>query len=194
MLNKLTGSPNWTLGALGGCFILLIASLFLADLNSRHQAAVDGAKQSARNFAEVLAEYTARTFDGGDRALREVELVRQQKESGQYASAQMVGDALRHLQQISPLLVAIGWTNAAGDALANSHDHEQPRANIADAPHFIAQINNRDGKLFVSTPVHSLLADKWLLAASRRLSNAEGTFAGIANARLDPAHFSSILR
>ena len=51
---------------------------------------------------EALAEYTARTFDGVDRALREVELVRQQKASGQYASDQMVGDALRHLQHPLP--------------------------------------------------------------------------------------------
>jgi diguanylate cyclase (GGDEF)-like protein/PAS domain S-box-containing protein len=194
MLNKLTGSPNWTLGVLGGCFILLIATLFLADLNSRHQAAVDGAKHSARNFAEVLAEYTARTFDGVDRALREVELVRQQKASGQYASDQMVGDALRHLQQTSPLLVAVGWTNAAGEAQASSDLHDRLRANIADAAYFTAQLNNRDGKLFIAPPFHSLLADKWLLAASRRMSNADGSFAGIVNARLDQSYFSSVFR
>src|SRR5580700_5454960 len=190
MLKKLTGSPNCTLGILGGFFILLIGTLFFADLKSRHQAAIDGAKQSARNFAEVLAEHTARTFDGVDRALHQVELIRQQKEAGRYASDQMVGDALRRLQQASPLLVAIGWTNGAGEPQANSHDYDQPRANIAGAPHFSAQINNHDGKLFISTPFHSLLADKWLLAASLRLNNADGTFAGIVNARLDQGYFS----
>jgi diguanylate cyclase (GGDEF)-like protein/PAS domain S-box-containing protein len=193
-LNKLTGSPNYTLGILAGFFILLIGTLFFADLRSRHQAAIDGAKQSALNFAEILAEHTARTFDGVDRALREVEIVRRQKESGRYASDQMVGDALRHLQQASPLLVAVGWTNAAGEMQANSYDFDQPRANIAEAPHFVAQLNKRDGKLFVSAPFHSLLADKWLLAASRRLNNADGTFAGIVNARIDQSYFSSIFR
>ena len=127
VLRKLTGCPNCTLAAVGIFFAGAIAVLFLFDLHSRYVDAIAVAKQTARNYAEVLAEHTAHTFMSADRSLRVAETVRRNAEAGPYASpAEQIAatrkahEALEQLQKTSPMMVAIGWTNAAGDVLMTS--------------------------------------------------------------------------
>jgi diguanylate cyclase (GGDEF)-like protein len=189
VLQKLTRCPHCLLAAIGGFFAVAIALLFLADLGSRHRDTVASAAQSARNFAEVLAEHTARTFEGVDRALGEAELIRRSV-IGHSGAA----DALRHLRQTSPLILGIFWTNAAGDVVAHSYEGDAPWRNIADMPHFVVQRTSEDAKLFVGPPFRSSAAGEWRMAASRGLRNPDGSFAGAVMAVLDQSHFAGIYR
>jgi hypothetical protein len=75
-MRRLAGRPKFTIGALGIFFALAIAFLFLADLRARYRAEIDHASHSAQNYADVLAQHTALTFEAIDRSLREVELIR----------------------------------------------------------------------------------------------------------------------
>ncbi|HEX4557129.1 MAG TPA: PAS-domain containing protein [Xanthobacteraceae bacterium] len=199
VFRKVMECPNCTLAAFGVFFASAIAVLFLIDLNSRYVAAIAGAKQTTRNYAEVLAEHTARAFENVERSLRVVELVRRDAQDGSRripadGAAQRTHEVLRQLRQTSPLVVALGWANAAGDLQAHSYDHAPPRPNIADTPHFIAQRDHPDGKMFIAPPFRSARTGEWLTAASLRLTNPDGSFAGIASAALDPTYFSGIYR
>jgi diguanylate cyclase (GGDEF)-like protein len=189
LLQKLPRCPHCVLAAIGVFFAVTIVVLFLADLESRHRDAVASAAQSARNFAEVLAEHTARTFEGVDRALGEAELIRR---SGIGQSGAV--EALRHLRQTSPLIVAIFWTDASGDVVAHSYERDLPRPNVADMPHFRVHQSNNDGRLFVGPPFRSAATGEWRTAASRALRNSDGTFAGVVMAVLDQSHFADIYR
>ena len=60
--------------------------------------------------------------------------------------------------------------------------------------HFIAQRDSRDDRLYVSPPFRSLADDRWVTAASRRLSNPDGSFAGIVTAPLDQSYFTKLYR
>jgi diguanylate cyclase (GGDEF)-like protein len=199
IFRKVMDCPNCTLATFGGFFACAIAVLFLVDLNSRYVAAIAGAKQATSNYAEVLAEHTARAFENVERSLRVVEMVRRDAQEGSRripadGAAQRAHDVLRQLRQTSPLVVALGWANAAGDLQAHSYDHIPPRPNIADTPHFIAQRDNLNGKMFIAPPFRSVRTGEWLTAASLRLTNPDGSFAGIASAALDPTYFSGIYR
>ncbi len=197
-LRKLTGCPNCTLAAFGVFFAGLIAVLFLLDLRNRYVDAIAGAKQAARNYAEILAENTERAFDGVERSLRVIEIIRRDAQDGNHPKGdngvQRVHDALRQLQLTTPLIVALGWTNAAGDLQAHSYDHDPPRPNIADMSHFIAQRDNTLATLFLAAPFRSAKTGEWLTAASLRLINRDGSFAGVATAVLDPSYFSEMYR
>jgi diguanylate cyclase (GGDEF)-like protein/PAS domain S-box-containing protein len=169
--------------------------LFLTDLQARYNDRISSAKRDARNFATVLAEQAALTFEDVDRALRRAEDIRKTGLAGGHlADPAVTNAALRQLQRSSSILVAIGWTDASGDVVAHSYDHALPRRNLADMAHFIAQRDSAEGKLFVSPPYHSATADRWLTAASRRLSNPDGSFAGIVTAPLDPSYFAKLYR
>lgn len=137
--------PNHVLVGFAAAIIVGRSAMLIADLDARYHGAISAAEQSARSFAEVLAEHTARTFEAVDRTLGQAELIRREVEAGRYATTEAVQQALRRLQQTSPVLIALNWTNAAGDVEAHSSEGGPPRPNIADRPHFIAQRDNPAG-------------------------------------------------
>jgi diguanylate cyclase (GGDEF)-like protein len=204
---KLSSCPRCTIAVFGIFFVSLIVVLFVVDLRNRHSAAIDAAKESASNFAQVLAEHTARAFESVDRALGEAEHIRQdllghpdlpahaaEKDAGELAGPKAANQALRHLQQTSPLLVSIGWTDAAGNLQAHSHEGEAPRSNIGDTPHFLSLQSAPDDKMYIAQPFRSPVNGSWLVTASRALRNPDGSFAGVAGAVLDQSYFAGIYR
>ena len=126
--------------------------------------------------------------------LVEAAAIRRNSLSGRSADPGAANTALRQLQKSSSVLVAIGWTDASGKVLAHSYDHSLPRSNISGMSHFIAQRDGTGDGLFIAPPYLSAAGDKWLTAASRRLSNADGSFAGIVTAPLDQSYFTKIYR
>ncbi len=75
-----------------------------------------------------------------------------------------------------------------------SLDGPPPRPNIAGDPEFIAQRDAADVGLFMAPPFRSKVSGRWLALASRRLSHADGSFAGIVSAAIDPDYFAGIYR
>jgi two-component system, sensor histidine kinase len=194
LLTWLRSHPSHALAAFSLLSVVAIVALFVADLRSRYNAAVEAAERSAGNFAEVLSEHTARTFETVDRVLYEAEIVRQDAAAGRYASPEEVRAALRHLKQSSPILMAISWTDAEGNIIMSSGEFGP--LNIADRPHFSAQrdADPNQTKLFISPPFRSRATDRWITAASHRISNPDGSFAGVVTAPIDPAYFASTYR
>jgi len=152
------------------------------------------AKTDALSFADILAEHTALTFEEVDRVLLEAETIRRNSLSGKYADSRATNAALRQLQKSSSILVAVGWTDASGQVLAHSYGHTPPRSNISTMSHFIAQRDSSGDSLFIAPPYRSALSDKWFTAASRRLSDPDGSFAGIVTAPIDQANFTKLYR
>src|SRR5712671_5265465 len=164
---RLARSPNCTVTAVSAVFIAAIVVAFLFDLQTRYNSAIEDAQRSARGYAEVLAEHTARTFEAVDRTLRQAELVRQGNPASDAESAQAARSALRHLHQSSPVLNGIGWTDASGEYQA--HSKPSPgRPNIADMPHFSAHRSDSDRALHITPPFRSAQSGQWITAASRR--------------------------
>src|SRR5215475_12374697 len=115
---------------------ITIVTWFAVDLRGRYNGTLEDASRTARQYAGVLAEYTARTFEGVERALNEAEQIRRLYESGLLGTAEDAHDALRRVKQSSPVITAIGWTNAQGDLLVHSYDSAPPRPNISDLWYF----------------------------------------------------------
>jgi diguanylate cyclase (GGDEF)-like protein/PAS domain S-box-containing protein len=190
---KLVNNPNCTATAVSTFFIAAIVVSYAFDLQSRYHTAIDNAQRSARSFAEVLAEHTARTFEAVDRTLRQAELIRQNNPAADPASAHTAREALRHLQQSSPVIRAIAWTDAAGDF--ELHSSASPRRrSIADMDQFTVHRDRADVGLYIAPPYRSSTVGDWITAASRRIDNPDGSFAGVIAAPLNPSYFSSIYR
>ena len=197
MLNpwrRLTGSPGSSVTILGFLFSLVVIALFLVDLGIRYRESVASAKTDALNLSAILAEHAAVTFEDIDRVLLEAQAIRRDALSGKYADPGAANAALRQLVKSSSILVAVGWTDASGAVVAHSYDHALPRGNISDMSHFIAQRDGAGTGLFVAPPYRSAGGDKWFSAASRRLNNPDGSFAGIVTAPLDQSFLLKIYR
>jgi diguanylate cyclase (GGDEF)-like protein len=199
VIRKLTSCTNCMLAAFGVAFAGSIVVLFVGDLQVRHRDAIARAHQSARSQAEVLAADAARAFDSVDRSLRVAEIAHRATleaaaAGSAGAAAQRAHDVLNQIQRASPMIVGIGWTNAAGDLLAASHGDRPRPHNAASRSFFTAQRDDPNIGLFVAPPFRSARTGHWVTAASRRLTDAEGHFAGVINATLDPAYFAGIYR
>ncbi len=181
-------------GLLGTGLVALIVVLFSIDLHQRYIAAIDQGKKSAQNFAEILSEHTALTFENVERMLREAAKIRKDNLEGDYASPEDVNAALRLLAKTSPAVVAVGWTDAAGKLVAHSYDGAPPRTNVSQMTHFAVHRDNASDKLYMSPPFRSAASNRWLTAASLRLSNDDGTFAGIVTTPLDQSYFAKLYR
>ncbi|SHK00699.1 diguanylate cyclase (GGDEF) domain-containing protein [Bradyrhizobium lablabi] len=186
---KLARSPVSSLTALGVLLSVATVALFLVDLQSRYDDRIATAKTDAQSFATVLAEHTALTFEDVDRVLLEAAAI-----GKRYTEPGTANAALRQLQKSSSVIVAIGWTDASGQLIAHSYDHAPPRINISGMSHFIAQRDATDDRLFIAAPYRSAAGDKWFTAASRRLTNADGSFAGVVTAPIDQSYFLKIFR
>jgi len=172
----------------------LIAALFAIDLRFRYDDAIERGKKTALNFAEILAEHTALTFENVERTLHEAGKIRKDASDGDYATPDETNAALRLLTKTSPVVVAVGWTDASGEVIAHSYSDRPRRTNIAGMPHFDFQRDSAERRLYVAPPFRSAISDKWLTAASLRLENSDGTFAGIITAPIDPSYFARIYR
>jgi diguanylate cyclase (GGDEF)-like protein len=187
-------SPGAPVAALGALLCLSTIVLFLADLQTRYWSRIAQAKADAQRFARVLTEHTVLTFEDVDRALLRAVAIRSTTLSGSSLDPALANAALRQLQKNSPLLVAIGWTDASGQVIAHSYDKPLPRDNISGMAHFIAQRDGAADGMFISPPYRSAAGDKWFTAASRRLNNPDGSFAGVVTAPLDQSYFIKLYR
>ncbi|HLZ04095.1 MAG TPA: PAS-domain containing protein [Bradyrhizobium sp.] len=183
-----------SIGLAGLLFGAIIVGIFAADARQRYDQAIEAAKKDTLNSAEILAEHTRLTFRIFDNALREAEAIRRNDLQGAYPSPGAAHWALHHLVQTSPAMVAIGWTDAQGNLQAYSDDHAPPRSNISDMADFVAQRDHNDIGLFVSPPDLSAAGDRWLSAVSRRLTNPDGSFAGVVTASIDQSYFNKLYR
>lgn len=64
-------------------------------------------------------------------------------------------------------------------------------ANVSDRPHFRVHAERPTDGLFVSMPVLGRVSGRWVVQLSRRLSAADGRFAGVLVVSADPAHFTN---
>ena len=180
--------------AAGITIAVSIVLLFSIDLRFRHQAVIERGLKTAQDFAEILSEHTALTFESIERTLREAERIRNESLEGRYLKSEDRNAALQLLVRTSPLVVAVGWTDASGAVVAHSYDAQPPRSNVSGMPHFDFHRDNAERRLFVAAPFRSAISDKWLTAVSLRLDEKDGTFSGILTAPVDPSYFVKIYR
>jgi diguanylate cyclase (GGDEF)-like protein/PAS domain S-box-containing protein len=195
-VRQLSGRPRATIGALGIFFAAAIAFLFLADLRARYRAEIDQARHSAQNYAEVLAQQTALTFEALDRSLRQAQLIRADLETalampGADAAAlhRRANEALSQIRKSSLMLVAIQWTDRNGSLEAWSDEKAALGANFADLDPFTVHRDDPTDRFYLSRPFRSTTSDRSLIAVSRRLSGPDGRLAGAAVALIDQSYF-----
>ncbi|MBE7941350.1 MULTISPECIES: ATP-binding protein [Ramlibacter] len=86
---------------------------------------------------------------------------------------------------LAPLVVQVAVAGADGRMLASSLPLD-PRVSIADRPHFRVFAEDDAERLYLSTPVVGRVSRKMSLQMVRPLHDAQGRFAGVIVASVDP--------
>src|SRR5262249_4648654 len=82
----------------------------------------------------------------------------------------------------------------AGNLEAHTYPGAPPRPNLSELDHFIAQKDATEDRFFVAPPLLSAATGRWITAISRRLTNSDGSFAGIVVAPVDQEYFAATYR
>ena len=194
-MKSLNTSSGQVIAAVGLITTLILGS-FGYDQWQRYDTSLAKADRDTRNAAVLLAENTARTFEGITATLHEVVSLRRDAEAGLYRDDGAFHKLLKAIDGSSPALSAIGWIDAQGNPVASSLPASQPPSDIAGQEHFTAQRAGKDGgeRLYIAAPIRSPLSDGMIFNVSLRLEAADGRFAGIAAGVVDPNYFAAVYR
>ena len=171
-----------------------ISALVFTEVAVRYSATLSAAEQSAQSYADILAEHTARTFEAIDRSLLAARSIRRDYGAGRLPTLEAANQALRGIQQSSSAILAVGWTNEAGDVVASSYEGSPVRINMSDLDHFKTQLDGTADGLYIAPLFRSETSGNWISSVSRRVENYDGSFAGVVSAPLDLAYFARIYR
>ena len=171
--------------ALAALAVIVLSGWFAVESRA---IALTNAGIAERNLARALTQNADRAIEGTNIVLRtSVDLVEQTglknfTEDTLHAFLQERSDGLL---AIKSLIVA----DADGHLLADSEAYNVTAVSVADRDFYLAHKDTVLNDYFVGSPAHSRLDGQWTFAISRRINNADGSFAGIVVADVDLSYF-----
>jgi PAS domain S-box-containing protein len=181
-------APMW--GALVVGVTLALAGLLVAHvIGDSRIAARRHAEIVSSNLATVLRDDIQGSFASIDVLLRSTlyEVQRQQAHGGIDRAA--LEAYLAHQQSLLPPVISLRIADAAGN-VTYGPGVAGNAISVADRPYFVQQRDRRDAGMVVGAPVLARISKQWALPISRRIDNADGTFAGVAYVNFALDHLS----
>ncbi|MGE0747344.1 MAG: ATP-binding protein [Rhodospirillales bacterium] len=177
---------RWSAIVASLCILLVVA----VDVYRRYDDSLRTAEARISAVNAIFVENVARTVELAERALTAAAAAHRD-----YAiAASPVGtdphDILRAIHHGSPVLTGVAWVDAQGSRTHTSVTRDPPPLVVAGQEQFTVHRENPRRGLFVGRPMRSVLDGRWLLILSRRLDDAEGRFAGVAQTGLDIGHLA----
>jgi signal transduction histidine kinase len=136
----------------------------------------------------LLAEQTERTIQAIDFTLIGI------RDALQVAPALLPGDAafratMTHRLKRLPYVRSLFVVGADGFVVHSTSDARLEGANFAGRPYFqVHQLEPKAG-LYIGQPLRSMNRGTWFVSFSRRIANADGGFAGVVVAAVEPRYF-----
>jgi len=88
-------------------------------------------------------------------------------------------------------IAQISVIDASGVMIASSEMlHPQSKIDLSDREHFRAHLLSNEDALFISKPLIGRVSGKWSVQFTRRMTDAEGRFAGVVVVSLEPEVFT----
>ncbi|RQR62857.1 sensor domain-containing diguanylate cyclase [Burkholderia sp. Bp9015] len=169
----------------------LMGLCVLQLLQSRHDA-LDRARETSRNLGLMAQRDIERNFELYDLSLQAV-IHGLQRRDVMAAPSGLRRAVLFDHAMTAQFLGAMLVLDADGNILLDSANDVPRKGNFADRRYFTIHRDNPDAGLYVSAPFQSRLrGGKPSIALSRRISNPDGSFAGIALIAINLEYFHQL--
>ncbi|MNG95315.1 Phytochrome-like protein cph2 [compost metagenome] len=180
---------------LGSCLAVLAIVAIVGYLLARERDNVEqSAMRASSNIVQLIESDIVRNVELYDQSLRGLiwavehpqvlkmpPVLRQQILFNQSFAAPVRGDIL--------------WLDVNGDVVGDSVSATPRQANFADTVAFRAHRRDPGLGLFISPPFKARLGNlDWCISFSRRISNPDGSFAGLAAGALRLSYFSELFQ
>jgi diguanylate cyclase (GGDEF)-like protein len=177
----------------GGFFIAIVmVSLCAASLYQSRQDALDRARETSRNVALIAERDIERNFELYGLSLQSVVDGLGNRDVMALPPRlrnQILFDGATAAKNLGSMLVF----DASGKIIIDAGNDAPRTGNFADRDYFVVQRDNPNAGLYVSAPFHSRLRNGApSIALSRRISNPDGSFAGIALMAINLRYFHDL--
>ncbi len=179
---------EWLL-MLGG--LLLLGGVLVISLYDEHRGIDARERERLGAQARVVHDNLARQLEAVNRALASIrdDLPRWRAEAGGMTRA---SHRLRAFADAMPGVRTMSVLDADGRVVAASRA-ELLDGNFRDRPYFQAVVRKPDADTFYVSPPFRTSLGVWAINVVRMLPGAQGEFAGIVSATLDPEEFAILL-
>jgi len=170
--------------------VLFFGKIFY-DIHADHNQAISTAEQHAKGLANALNEHALRTFNGTevtiDSVIRSVTALSPAGLPDEKELQQLFAGYQRPGSMIATLFV----TNPQGRLQGISTEFPVRPVQVDDREYFRHHLNSRDPSLFISKPFRNRLDNQWLITATKRIGNPDGSLRMIVGVAIRTHYFSS---
>jgi len=139
-----------------------------------------------------LSELMARSIESVDILLRALRDTVREGDLQDGAHARRLSELGRERILGVPPVRALVVFDEKGRMIALSRAHPPPKINVADRDYFIAQRGQAEDRLFIGVPTINRVNQEWTINLARRLTGADGSFAGVVLATLEPLYYERV--
>ena len=177
--------------ALGVALTVFFFGKICYDIQADHQLAISTAEQHAKGLASALNEHALRTFSDTEGTIDSMS----RSITSIFAAGLPNEEKLQHvfIEQKRPgsVLATQFVANPQGYLQGISSQYPVRRVPVADREYFQHHLASTDPTLFISKPFRDRLNNEWLITATKRLSNPNGTLRMIVGVSIRTRYFSS---
>jgi PAS domain S-box-containing protein len=146
------------------------------------------AEQTTQNLVQVIEEQTAGQINMLDLKLTSVAGVLRLLPKGTPQRDEKIQEILREDLHTMPFVRAVYVTDAGGRMIHDTDSFPAARFNFSDREYFMVHRDDPARGLYIGAPILSRTRGVWFISVSRRLSSADGSFAGVVVAAVEPGY------
>ena len=165
--------------------VALAVALFVALAVYQRERELDGAAQTTRRYAALLAEHVGKVLEASNLAMQQAAAVRGDRDWSAVAGDRDAFGEIARMERDLTAVQALWLVDESGTPRLTSRAFPAPLYEISGREHFQAQVE-QDRGFFISRLLHSRITGGVNVVASRRLTHPDGRFAGVALVVLDP--------
>ncbi|MBI5131552.1 MAG: diguanylate cyclase [Rhodopseudomonas palustris] len=192
-MSNARGNPTRRLSVATGFFVAMVCISIVGlsawrELGSR-AADLKNAEVETSNLARSLTQYADDTFELADNFLMST-VSRLEMDGGSFAAIARLRKVLESRRPGLGRIRGLFVYDSTGRWLATTEEVDIGGLNNGDRDYFRFHRESSDRGTHLGDPVKSRSGGQWIVTASRRFDNADGSFAGVVLATVDVAHFS----
>ncbi len=169
------------------------ACLIGLTLSYLRTQAIESGVRLTQSFAQVIEEQTARTIQTVDQQLQLGGLGLASLAASSRLNEHSAHLLLRQRVKELPFVRAI-WVLDAQGRIKYDSDEGNIGVSLADRAYFQIYRTQPQTEFYLGNPVRSRSTGTWLISAARPLKSADGSFAGIIVAAVEPPYFDKLWR
>jgi PAS domain S-box-containing protein len=175
-----------------GAGLILVSGLLVAfTLTYLHGQALESGERLTESFAHVIGEQTERTLEAVNQRLQLAEVgLAQLAATGrlnEVSGHELLSEQVKKTLPVRSILV----TDGQGRATFGS-DESSLGIDYSDRDYFQIYRTERLTRFYLGAPVLGRTAGTWGLGVSRPLPSADGAFAGVVVAVVEPLHLNEV--